>query len=453
MKFFLTALFLSFKVFAADVNDFYGQVYEAHHSSEECVQHSKKYVQEVHQYYNLINSELQQGYVIDHRSEARELSGQTLKALRDELDHDYQCAITDFSTYVVASFVEYQDAYNNDSPRYEKLMRFSGDRRMVTDYFLEMLRNEKVEILTDSIRQALSENGKYKLWSEKKDGNYLLAGAFSCKEKRIFLSTSLRPLDMVATVVHEMDHFFRDLNPIDPNEKRSIRELVFWDEFVATLHGAYFQGKMLMMTKTNGQFLKAPEQDRSFFMTNGPVQQILMSDPTARPYFLKFLNVLHLSSEVSKLSEKPSDITVAQNQSEAVVWQGYFGSSAKNSLRYDMNMTESKYSLSTLTSPGDELATRELAKERIRAALHDLEWSPSCKRFQDAVKNGSLEGYFGVIKGSNKSQTGAVDTEGNEGGGGVGTEGSEGGGGVGTDNSGMSLEIHPSIRPCLIHEL
>lgn len=114
--------------------------------------------------------------------------------------------------------------------------------------FTIFLANQDViELLTPERRTEFAD-GKKSLWTELKDGDYLLLGAFDCQTTKIELSSTLMPFNAAATLNHEINHFYADKRGFKHlqswKNKKDIRTLIYLDEFLASFQGAFFERRL-----------------------------------------------------------------------------------------------------------------------------------------------------------------------------------------------------------------
>jgi hypothetical protein len=141
-----------------------------------------------------------------------------------------------------------------------------------------------VEMLTPERRISLAE-GKKSLWTEVKDGDYLLMGAFDCQTTKILLSSTLRPFNAAASLHHEMNHFYEDKRGYEHLESwkttKNIRTFIYLDEFLASFQGAFFQRRLNLLSKKN---YSQQTTDFNLYRPDGVLPHMMGDIPAQAPF-------------------------------------------------------------------------------------------------------------------------------------------------------------------------
>jgi len=144
-----------------------------------------------------------------------------------------------------------------------------------------LLANKNViHFLTPELRHKMAD-GKKSLWTAQKNGDYLLSGVYRCQNSQIYLSSSLRPFNLAASLAHEIDHLYRDKTGFrfmwDWINNKDVRSFVISDEILASLYGALYQRNLFLLDKESGSTVDYTTQGDEFnlFQKNGPLSQLM----------------------------------------------------------------------------------------------------------------------------------------------------------------------------------
>jgi hypothetical protein len=129
----------------------------------------------------------------------------------------------------------------------------------------------RVKIINPEWRQAQSCLWKALSHDQK---SYKVSGAFDCKAQNILLDPFLRPLNMGAVFIHEIDHMFRDAAFDLTKFDGQLNDFLLMDETLALARSAYLQ---LHLRSTRGlfrAFVVDPKDDLSLYKRGGPFESI-----------------------------------------------------------------------------------------------------------------------------------------------------------------------------------
>jgi hypothetical protein len=174
-----------------------------------------------------------QAYSRDHNSsQAKSIYQQILAALNDS-QTSAQCRDVALHAYWIA-------ALNLGT---EQTIPAKNDTVIIGIF----LANQGVfKALTPDLRKQMAKEPK-SLWTATlASGDYQLSGVYSCQDADVFISSNLLPYNMAGSLLHEMDHLYRDKIGYAQmqtwvNGQKDVRAFIVTDEIMAAIYGAYEQ--------------------------------------------------------------------------------------------------------------------------------------------------------------------------------------------------------------------
>jgi len=186
--------------------------------------------------------------------------------------------------YALASFwrtLEYSSGFSSQD--YSREMEAQRYKRSL-GFLASALHNQrKIRWLTVENRKKLGPS-----WLEKKEGRFKVLGAYDCEKMVIYIDPNLRPFDVAAVLVHELDHLFRDKFLVGTGGL-SLKNFLLVDETLAAVQAGYIQRDVEYMPlwirssdypgtlRTDLFNTFQPPLDRTLFLPDGPVDRLWSS--------------------------------------------------------------------------------------------------------------------------------------------------------------------------------
>ena len=315
----------------------------------------------------------------------------------------------------------------------------------------------------------LANQGKIRFlddaWKSRSDVNSRVRGAYDCADSIIYLDPKLSPVNLAATLLHEMDHLFRD-KFLDVELLRSEFNLnsngsavdgwssfLLMDEALAIVQSTFQQRDLQLHQVTvpafwpgGGRWHKVTpyqlKDDVTFFAKDGPLNQLYLSCPkwaSAETSVLpNFLQTIFLRKDAPMTCGKDALEAADREKIYESIFESYFPGAGSISPTTDENLSPTHHGMElgqlvswvrehaiirtpardddpkTSHSLCDDLNPGTCVTYRVDQFIDALSVlktkiassSPACDLYQQAVASGALNHYVGTQVGARPSTDG-----------------------------------------------
>jgi len=361
-----------------------------------------------------------QKYLLNGRfREAEKVIHGTIDYVENDIGENNGCFHQAALSYILSSLVLW-DQQTASNFNYELLL---------TTAFLG--NQGKLVLLTPNLRKSLQGNDKKSFWTKKDSRGFEVIGGYECERSIIYIDSNLRPFNVSATLVHELDHLFRDKYE-EVDETKTARLVTFVDELSATLHGLFVQKalatdplilrstynrvdpemhvtkKFLWYTRYDNTYQnkKQPPNDANLYAQNGFFDQFWDSrGMTPFSLYESFLKHWNITEGLTKnYPEYLPDLKILRSIMN-VVSAGYFKN--KSFIESTPVPTLSNPLSHAIWSVDEPFSGMDGFLFRLSSLTKKLdEPSNSCIAFGNSVTNGELDDYLGTGSSSDPGQPG-----------------------------------------------
>ncbi len=138
-----------------------------------------------------------------------------------------------------------------------------------------------IQKLNPHLRHVIAGDYPESLWTQRSEEGYFTVAFFDCYSSMIFIDSDLKPLNLAATLYHELDHVFRDKfydsflyggEGFD-FEKNTVRSFVETDELLATVSSGFYQRRQLQVDTTFHINDVTLGNEFNLYSPNGPLNE------------------------------------------------------------------------------------------------------------------------------------------------------------------------------------